>query len=251
MHPALIVVLAMTVACTTPMARNDDADAGGADASTDHLSTDPDAGSDCHWDCFGYLSCANGIVTEWAHTPVPCERWTGECPRTGETYTCARGCRTDGASVPTSGSDSLAVACEEGRPKKAGDPCTTEDDCLPTPAIPDGMGHLVNTYLTCDGTTCVTRPPPDVPDYLGACGEGLFGAVPPGYHGILAAPACSGGLCLYYRRHDVTCVDQGCTLRCAGDQDCPQGSACVEFDAVSGACKPGGPYSLGEGLVCR
>jgi hypothetical protein len=141
--------------------------------------------------------------------------------------------------------------CEEVRPKKAGDACMTEEDCLPTPALPDAQGNLVNTYLTCDGTTCVNRPPPEVPDYLAACGEGLFDEVEPGEYGIVAAPECEGGLCLYYRRSDAACVDQGCTLRCAADQDCPNGSACVDFDEVSGACKPGGPYVIGKDLVCR
>src|SRR5688572_31245496 len=79
----------------------------------------PDTGDPfCHWDCFRYHSCADGVVQTYAHRPIPCAEWTGSCPVESR-YTCERGCRTDVTELPAGGpmSYDANVLCEENRPR--------------------------------------------------------------------------------------------------------------------------------------
>lgn len=203
----------------------------------------PDADPSCHYDCFGYSACVEGVVTTWAHTPVPCEHWDGACPRR-VTYQCERGCRTNVESIGPF--DEPREMCEEHRPKRIGDPCVDESGCRPEVATWDAQGVVTNVYLACDVArgVCVARDPPVVPDWLAACGLEPDGQ--PGFaYGVAPSALCAAGVCLYVERD--TCVAQGCTIPCAGDGDCPPGAVCRPDWAV---CKPGPPNAIGIGLVC-
>ncbi|MBI5487335.1 MAG: hypothetical protein HY905_08385 [Deltaproteobacteria bacterium] len=213
---------------------------------------------DCHWDCFGHSECHDGVVTTWAHTPVPCEYWTWECPH-HESYTCERGCRLDTDVIHDPWIDPSEM-CEEWRPKQVGDPCDDPTDCEPQIAAVDDAGNVLNVYLRCDleADTCVARDPPVVEDYLAQCGvEPSFDGPRTGAYGFVRTDVCSGGVCLVYEA--TTCVTQGCTIRCDSDDDCPMGSVCW-FDGRDwtpagpgsdrAVCKPGPPGFIGVDLAC-
>jgi hypothetical protein len=74
----------------------------------------PDAHPGCHWDCFGYHECADGVVTTWDHRPVPCAEWRGDCPHE-VSYTCEEGCGVDRLDEPFSPPE---LVCAENRTKK-------------------------------------------------------------------------------------------------------------------------------------
>lgn len=239
----------------------------GADADA-RLDVDDGAGGDgevdvaevwdpsCHYDCFGYHECKDGVVTTYDHVPVPCEYWKGGCP-IRDSFQCEKGCRVDGVNRLDFFEDPRRL-CQEGAPKHAGDPCAGPADCLPTPAeVVDG--EVVNTYLTCDedGGKCVVVDPPAVLDWLAPCRADLSG-LPPGAYGYVTAPACSAGVCLIAPGENG-CVTQGCTKRCQGDHECPPGAVCQDglkdwADAVrpwgGTVCKPGPPDLIGVDLVC-
>lgn len=144
--------------CTSaaPPVEASSSDAADADARVDTLVTSaPETDPNCHWDCFGGVLCHDGGVTRLAGFPVPCEHWTGSCPVV-ETYECQRGCRVDG--VVLARGDGVENACEEYRPKRAGDRCATRVDCL-TAANPDaGPDAAVDASLECDAEAGVCVP---------------------------------------------------------------------------------------------
>jgi hypothetical protein len=239
---------------------------GGDGDATVIAETDADARPDlavgfdvadptCHYDCFGEIRCAAGVVTVFGRAAIPCWRWTGSCP-VFSTLTCVKGCRTDDASVPYF--TDPHEACEEGRPKVVGDRCVTVDDCLPTPALPTSTTTVENTYLRCDADagTCVAADPPVVTDWLGPCSVDLAG-VTTGAYGYVDAPSCTGGYCLI--SPSSGCVAEGCTKSCEHDWECPPGSVCeyglsnvkpLDAGFVRGLCKPGPHRAIGIGLTC-
>jgi hypothetical protein len=180
----------------------------------------------CHIDCFGRTTCRDGVVTVWAHNPVPCDQWTGECPH-GVVTTCSKGCNAAAMNGPTNCPQAI---CRENAPKAAGDACQADDDCRPTPATASG-----NVYLRCDTGTgkCVTAGPPVLGDWLEACTpsavESLRGITTP--FRVFADTKCSAGACAAAGRE--TCIAQGCTQPCRSDDECPAGSVCSEA-----ACNP-------------
>lgn len=211
----------------------------GAAADAGYEAHDPN----CHWDCFGYHTCKDGVVTSFIHAPVPCDRWTGNCPSL-QSYTCERGCRTDVESLNILSEP--RDMCEEWRPKKAGDPCWEPAHCDPQVATDEPDGGIVNVYLRCDldAGACVDRDPPSIADYL----EPNCGMTPdtsPGdSYGSTAAPTCSAGACVFLEREREHCVLQGCTAWCDSDDDCPPGSHCC------GVCQPASCGWIGVGLRC-
>jgi hypothetical protein len=216
----------------------------------------PDVDPNCHYDCFGYHECKDGVVTTFAHIPVPCAFWTGSCPIDGS-FECVKGCRIDGVTQ-VDYFDDPSTLCQESAPKHAGDPCIEPADCLPTPAeVVDGK--VINTYLACYGVagTCVAVEPPSVPDWLAPCGTDLSG-LPSGAYGYVTAPACSGGVCLI-APDEAGCFAQGCTKHCEHDWDCPPGSVCEDglkdwlppaTSWVVLVCKPGPHNLIGVDLAC-
>jgi hypothetical protein len=231
-------------------------DASPEDASPDQLALEasadqgpaeasPEADPYCHYDCFGWAECVNGLATRYMHTPVKCEHWTGKCP-IAEVYPCERGCRID-MTQSFEPAMSARQMCEEFRPKQVGDPCTDESYCEPQVATWDSEGKVTNTYLQCDidAGTCIAKEPPQVADWLAECG--LAGDGEPGFaFGVVVTDACSGGLCMFVE--SAACVLQGCTISCDSDDDCPPGAVCEA--EVHSYCKPGPPNQMGVDLNC-
>jgi hypothetical protein len=221
-------------------------DAGG-DAAHDsgpHDAGRPDANASCHHDCFGFSQCGDGgVVTTWAHAPIPCDRWEGVCP-SWVSYQCLRGCRIDNQTIGPFGEPS--DACEENRPKHAGDRCGRESDCEPQRAAYGyACDSVVNVYLRCDfaSGTCVDRERPIVEDWLAPCGLTRDGGSGGYAAGAIPSSACRGGWCVYVE--EDWCVLQGCTIACKADSDCPMGAVCQWA-----VCKPGPPNLTGCGLSC-
>src|SRR5262245_44615444 len=107
---------------------------GGADLVADAPPDLPvDADPNCHYDCFGSVSCAGKEVRYQTRGPVPRDQWTGECPYT--TYTCTQGCDVAFESFPTIMWQGLTAFCAETSPISAGAPCSDPVECLPTRGV--------------------------------------------------------------------------------------------------------------------
>src|SRR6266496_1211823 len=186
----------------------------------------------CHYDCFGRTTCADGVVTSWANVPVPCSQWTGSCPHS-IVGMCQKGCGASNSRIGASMTCPLVV-CKENAPKVLGDPCETNDDCRPSPALTGGATPE-NVYLRCDITagTCVSATAPVLADWLAPCTPHVlasFMGVTTGLQAVVDS-RCSSGLCL--AAGETTCVRQGCTMACRSDDECPMSSLCM-----GAACDP-------------
>ena len=179
---------------------------------------------ECHVDCFGYIECHDGKVTQGEHNPKPC----GSSCASAIVYTCKKGCRRDGKRSE----DWLRpeTTCEEEREKKEGDPCETEDDCLPIQVIHDKENNIVtNNYLQCDTAQgiCVSAPAPVIEDYLQDCQlRNMSEVFPIGWSGHTKSGACRHQYCLLSSDPKTGCISQGCTKLCKSAHECPQGSLC-------------------------
>ncbi len=188
----------------------------------------PDADPYCHYDCFGFIECHDGVVTDWGHTPVPCEYWDGQCPIDAQ-ITCAEGCAIEGATVYYDPFYDPSVFCAEHPPAAAGDPCWNDWDCRPDPTTVAADGSITTTYLGCDWSTdqCAEIAPPVIPDLLAPCPNGASGQAGSGHTGYLnGGNGCSGYICLIQDDPAAGCVRQGCSAACVGNQDCPPGTFC-------------------------
>lgn len=131
----------------------------GPDSNDGSSEADPDAGTtpdtdvyengnlECV-DCNDTVTCEEGIV-HWTKGGGGCFP-PDEIPSCSalssgldETYTCEKGCRSDGISAAFDHSD-LHLDCEESRPKSAGDACEDDTDCIPV--------NQGNPELTCNTT---------------------------------------------------------------------------------------------------
>jgi hypothetical protein len=212
----------------------------------------------CHYDCFGYVACRDGVATQYVHAPVPCEFWTGSCP-VGRTYQCERGCATDRLQGAGLFACALEI-CNEHFPKQPGGNCARDEDCRPTRATGTPDGGVTQTYLRCDTTAgrCVETAAPVVSDWLRACDPAVLAGRDKGSFGAAPDPSCSGGVCVHFVPHDQSCIYQGCSKRCRADHDCPAGSVCQDLEPLCGIspprdgyCKPGPLNLIGAGLPCR
>ena len=94
-----------------------------ASDANDDTSDGDDESNSCHTDCFGGMSCQDGVVTRTEYGPKPC--WAGEGCDTYEVGTCPDGCELDHIDehqIPPGvvGGDSWMVMCN-GFPADAGD----------------------------------------------------------------------------------------------------------------------------------
>jgi hypothetical protein len=228
LHRLLLPMLAIVAA----MAACDSPEEEGPDAS-------------CFYECGQEQICRDGVVTDIHTQYVPCEIANGECI-VSDTYTCERGCRTDIPDIRHDPNEPIEHMCEEFRPKQVGEPCQTEEDCRPEVATVTEEG-IVNVYLTCDTAAgaCIAREAPVVPDWLAPCGLTPQGSPDFGYR-FVETDACSGGVCI--ARENESCVEQGCSIYCASDGECPAGSYC-ESDA--GVCYTGYPGHTDLDLTCE
>jgi hypothetical protein len=171
-------------------------------------------GNDCG-ECFAPYSCSNGLVWEACSCGAP----------SAPPLTCRLGC---GERIY--GSCAIEL-CRETDPKKVGDACSADIDCLPAPPTGDPP-NLTNTYLFCDLTsgTCAAGIPPVVADWLAPCSPTVVASIHPGgfsQYGSLADPACGGGLCAFELDAQAACTRHGCTVPCAHSGQCPPGAACL------------------------
>ena len=192
------------------------------------------------------------MVTSWANAPIPCSQWTGSCPHS-VIATCRKGCSAarSGIGAPTTCPISI---CKENAPKAEGDPCQTDNDCRPVPAvISDDSAERVSSMRPCDWRVR-DRKAPVVADWLALCTHSIVDSLRGSTTGLmpLTDPGCSGGVCM--AAGEGACVRQGCTKPCRSDDECPAGSQCsfASCDAFEseptrvGYCKQ--PL---EALACR
>jgi len=193
----------------------------------------------CHWDCFGGIVCSSGKVYQLGYGPRPCCRssdpWPGDGPICSSIvlYECEGFCvytdeRLDlcmyvgNSFMPPRyfefPSEFLKVFCEEGRPHAPGDSCENDDDCRPAA---HGEGRL-----RCDSESgrCIVADPVLPPEGFGGnCG--LSGDDPSLRYAVVKfAPNCE--ICHVGNNLEI-CLEQGCTMNCAFDEDCPEGYVCV------------------------
>ncbi len=228
----------------------------GADGAGDvGIDAMPECVEGCHWDCFGGSQCVDGVAWVNAFAPRECchysDPWPGPGPLCAahghacEGGVCSapdpryRACvellGTPGEPCQGADCEHILLWCPEGMPKESGAPCTDDRDCRPA-----AQGIM---RLRCDvgGTnTCVEDVRPAAPDDYGApCGLG--DADVPWLVDGEAVVAPSNGTCelCQVMRIGEGCLQQGCTIPCVYDEDCPAGSVCLCGDwgsPTSGYC---------------
>lgn len=213
------------------------------------ISSPPDAfNPSCHYDCFRATRCVDGVVSEQIHAPVPCNLWTGMCPRR-MLGTCEQGCSDRHPSTPSwLPQPEWTTYCEEGEVKRVGDPCETDADCQP----PEGTEPERN-YLACDLTAhaCATIDAPLAPAAgCTASFDGFFETGRGSPYGVVRDTSCATGLCRFSVRSTAADCDRHvCALPCTDDWDCPRAYRCEAFGDWTGRTLDEGPMS---GLsVCR
>ena len=225
---------------------------GSVDAAMPDGPYDPN----CHIDCFGEVSCYDGVQTVRPHQPIPCtDPSYPYCPMT--TFDCPGGCRIDPFEAPLYWYKAVYQRwlCLAEPDAVEGSYCRGEPDCWPTTAIDQGDGTLVTAHLECVGSTCVAALGPVVADLWQPCvlPQGTSPGTdyrlrvddPPGYPFPLA-PAC-----LTYP--SAECLRAARTTLCWGDWHCPSGAYCDgSLGAANGFCKPGprSPLTVDQ-LPCR
>jgi hypothetical protein len=190
-----------------------------------------------------YRRCAGGVVFE------------GGCGGPDSPVAqCAKGCAVEGMYAGLS--TCPFALCQENSPKKEGDPCQIQDDCLPTEATWSST-MVTNINLRCDATTqkCVATASPTVADWMKPCSPEVVARLVAeangnGIAGAIADPGCAEGWCAFASGLN-SCIANACTRLCTGDQDCPNGSTCLYAAPASCPvdrmpnCQPGGPAGIG------
>lgn len=140
----------------------------------------------------------------------------------------------------------------KGRSKGVGAPCRNDDDCRPATA---GIARLRCDTLRTHSCVLDARPPAPA-DYGASCG--LPDTFLQGFavERVVAWPQVSWSLCQVMRTSAQSCLQQGCTIPCTFDEDCPAGSICLcgePGSPVSGYCAAATdrdtPQGRGAGLA--
>jgi hypothetical protein len=107
----------------------------GPDGDTEDAPDGPDVGMECV-DCSDEVTCQDGMVT-WIKGGGGCYR-DNDVPSCdelqsglSETYACEKGCRADQDFSGVVDQSTVAMGCEENRPKEVGDSCQDNSDCSP------------------------------------------------------------------------------------------------------------------------
>jgi hypothetical protein len=184
------------------------------------------------------LWCEGGVVISWyGGDNVPCD---SECQY--DEHFCAEGCDVE-FPVGALGSPPEWF-CRETPAAQVGDPCAPLL-CLPTRAVTQPDGSVLQTYLECDGASleCIAVPPPSVNGYMDACPSE---AAQFGGEGVAGVAAGGGHLCLIAWDIGLGASRHGQTITCVGDWECPQGSSCDDAvvtlpygEAFEAVCRPG------------
>lgn len=243
----VVVVAALLGACG-PGGRNALTDAGpamGADAP-------PDADPHCHIDCFGRITCLDGVQAIRHHEPISCDDPSyPECNVTE--FECLGGCRLENFERPwgESGADYQPWLCLAESDAMEGQRCDVDYDCWPSTAILHEDGELSTLFLECIAGQCAAASGPALVDLWQPC---LAPAEPPPAESLVVAiddpgwPDPLAPACLMYL--SATCLHAARTQLCWGDWHCPNGSYC-ETGAPLPICRPG-PRTplLGVDLPC-
>jgi hypothetical protein len=191
----------------------------------------PDA-EKCQCYCPNWKGCENGEVYGFGLSELECGRENiGHlCGPPSVRYRCKKGCRKDCHGEFENRYDYRAY-CEENRPKKAGDPCEDESDCLPITSHIDITYQkqlVIHGYLRCDKALgkCVNTPPPPQKDFMQPCGSALKYDEYKGKRGYFTTSSCQDGVCYAFGLEEDQCVYQGCTRYCKDHHECPQDSLC-------------------------
>lgn len=192
---AICITLAMASGCDQPRAARD--------------AGPPDAWFFCHWDCFPDSYCEDGVV--WSQgSVVPCDEWTGECPR-NQRGRCPRGC------APRTRDDRFADHWESLCA------CVTDEDCG---AAESGCDTETGRCVGLVGPMAPLAP-------TEACSvdvSELFDESRETAYGVLADPTCESGLCRFTARATAgECDRHVCALRCVDSADCPLSFSCMDF----------------------
>jgi hypothetical protein len=234
----LILILALALASCSGGAGSFDAAPDGrpdAWAVIDAMPIDAVCDPECAWPCAGGSLCADGTAWLNAADPVDCcyddQPWPGPGPLCAVTpLACTGGaCATPdpryaacldrlGRADAKDAEELLRLYCPQGAARSAGDSCLSDTDCRPA-----AEGVIA---LRCDGVTCVEATRPAAPaDYGASCGLDP-GALVWLDNGELATDGFDCAVC-QVARFGGACLQQGCTLLCNFDEDCPEGSICL------------------------
>jgi hypothetical protein len=167
-------------------------------------------------ECFRFYGrCENGTVT--VSQPRLCAKSTTEC---------REGCRKDGVSMASWGSDLSHTLCEENRPRLVGDPCDNDLDCAREEPPEAGSDRLL---LACDAElgTCIASSAKTPDDYLTDCGLSSVPGLGVRFGALVNASDCRSGICLLLYPEVEPSTEQYCTALCAATSDCPTGSSCL------------------------
>jgi len=246
MKHTLLLPFLLTIsfyACSDKPGIGPNADLNDASLNSD-VNADVDAPTDagdcvpnCHWDCFGGVSCSQGKVWKVGYGAVPCcnydDPWPFDGPEcsAGELFSCpGEECQTSPTDTRYEGcfeysftenndlnllSHFFPAFCEEGF-KNTGTTCENDDDCRPS-ADANKLRCNFNTNL-CE---IMDRPNPTV-GYGGNCGLSEDTIV---NKEIIKGETCEW--CHVYESTDPACLKQACTMTCKFDEDCPEGSVCL------------------------
>jgi hypothetical protein len=226
---------------------------GATDAApADAIDAGPDADPYCHIDCFGQLSCSDGVQTIQQHEPIPCDEPPFPECRVTE-LRCPGGCRIDGFETfwDASSATYQRWLCLAEPDAVAGQWCSDERDCWPTTALADADGDLSTMFLECADGQCVAAIGPELAGLGQPCATPSPVPTAESFTVVVDDPLFPDPLapaCLIYP--SPTCVHAARTQLCWGDWHCPQGAFC-ETSTTPPVCRAGPRAPLvGDDLPC-
>lgn len=212
-------------------------DAGSRPDSKSYQNT-----SSCHVDCWGGISCRNGIAYGSFAGAQPCS--SGTSCKSYPLYQCQKGCSKNVNRFVGSHNNNSPLLCEEWREKSVGEPCQTHRECQPYHFYGN---QPKGTYLRCDIKTkkCV-EVTENTSDYMKECKEDVQRHAGTQITGFIESNSCTHGYCII--EDTKNCVKNGCTMPCMKNEQCPNGSTCMlNYRNINGFYRPknnGAPVPL-------
>jgi hypothetical protein len=201
-----------------------------------------------YYECGPVMGCKDGEVLDFQASVVPPDFVTPTVCEDRSLRRCTAGCAIESLEYDYDPDLDPAILCAETPDAHEGDPCTVDDDCLPTRATVDASGVVTQAYLACDATSgaCVAAsPPPPAATWMQPCPSAVAIAGKPGVNGLAADEF--GEPCLLAWDAATSTIANGLTPNCIGDWDCPAGTVCddavppleVFGDDPIAVCRPG------------